>query len=214
MRGIMDVKPVVLEGSCARLEPLEREHHAALCDVGLDPELWRWTVSDVRTGPAMMAYIEDALRVRDSGYALPFVIRDLASGRIAGSTRYGNIDRLNQRVEIGWTWIGREFQRTPLNTECKYLLLEHAFDQLGCIRVEFKTDVLNEKSRTAIARLGAVEEGVLRRHAITATGRIRDTVYFSIIAEEWPAVRAGLEALLSRPWHPSTSAASSGPDTA
>jgi RimJ/RimL family protein N-acetyltransferase len=202
MQGIMDVRSVVLEGPRARLEPLAREHHAALCEIGLDPELWTWTVSDVRTRPAMMAWIDDALRVRNAGYGLPFVIRDLESGRIAGSTRFGNIDRLNRRVEIGWTWIGREFQRTPLNTECKYLLLEHAFGQLGCIRVELKTDVLNERSRAAIARLGAVEEGVLRRHAITATGRVRDTIYYSVIAEEWPSVRARLEAMLARPWPP------------
>lgn len=115
-----------------------------------------------------------------------------------GSTRFANADPGNRRVEIGWTWLGRAFQRTALNTEAKLLMLGHAFDQLGCLRVELKTDALNARSRAAIRRLGAVEEGTLRRHMITSTGRVRDTVYYSVLREEWPAVRAGLAARLER----------------
>jgi RimJ/RimL family protein N-acetyltransferase len=200
MRGIMDVQPVVLEGERVRLEPMAREHLEGLADVGLEPELWQWTISNVQSREAMRKWIDHALRVRDAGYALPFVIRDRNTGRIAGSTRYGNIDRLNRRVEVGWTWVAPRWQRTPVNTEAKYLLLEHAFERLECIRVELKTDALNTRSRKAITRIGAVEEGVLRRHAVTETGRIRDTVYFSVIAEEWPAVRDRLKAMLAQPF--------------
>lgn len=197
MRGIMEVRPVRLEGRHVALEPLEKEHIEPLAEVGLDPTLWQWTITNVRTLADMRAYVEDALRIRDAGYALPFVIRDRASGRAVGSTRYGNIDRINRRVEIGWTWIASHWQRTAINTEAKLLLLEHAFDTLQCIRVELKTDVLNERSRRAIERIGATEEGILRRHAVTATGRIRDTVYYSVIAEEWQAVRTRLEHMLA-----------------
>lgn len=199
MDGIMETRSIRLEGNHVTLEPLGLEHFEPLCEIGLDPPLWEWTISDVRSPADMRAWIDDALRDRDAGYALPFVIRERASGRAAGSTRYGNIDRFNRRVEIGWTWIGSAWQRTAINTESKYLLLGHAFETLGCHRVELKTDVLNERSRRAILRIGATEEGVLRRHAVTATGRIRDTVYYSIIAEEWPTVRTRLEELLERP---------------
>lgn len=128
---------------------------------------------------------------------MPFAIVELASGTVVGSTRYGNIDRANRRVEIGWTWIGRPWQRTAVNTESKYLLLRHAFETLGCIRVEFKTDALNERSRQALLRIGAKEEGIFRSHVVTSTGRIRDSVYFSIIDREWPAVKTRLEAMLT-----------------
>jgi RimJ/RimL family protein N-acetyltransferase len=198
MDGVMEIQPIRLEGSHVALEPLGLEHFEALCEIGLDPSLWEWTISDVRSPADMRAWIDDALRARDAGSALPFIIRDRASGRAAGSTRYGNIDGSNRRVEIGWTWIGSAWQRTRINTESKYLLLRHAFETVGCHRVELKTDVLNERSRRAILRIGATEEGILRRHAVTATGRIRDTVYYSVVAEEWPTVRTRLEALLER----------------
>lgn len=185
-----------LEGSHVVLEPLSRRHSAELCVAGLDPDLWRWTTTELRTRADMLRYVRNALRLQRAGTALPFAIRERAEGRVVGSTRFGNIDRENRRVEIGWTWIAAPWQRTAVNTECKYLLLRHAFETGGCIRVEFKTDVLNERSRAALRRIGAIEEGVLRSHMITSTGRIRDTVYFSILAAEWPGVKAALEASL------------------
>lgn len=192
--------PVTLAGRHVRLEPLSPEHLPALCEVGLDPELWRWTLGVIRTPEEMRAYVEAALRERDAGRALPFATVDAASGRAVGSTRFANASAADGRVEIGWTWLGRAWQRTPANTEAKYLMLRHAFETLGCVRVELKTDALNARSRAAILRLGAVEEGVLRRHMRSQNGRMRDSVYFSILDDEWPAVRAGLEAKLARPW--------------
>ncbi len=144
----------------------------------------------------MHAYIETALKEQADGMSLPFATIERASGRIVGSTRFGSIDRTNQRLEIGWTWVAREWQRTAINTEAKYLMLSHAFDTLGAIRVELKTDSLNERSRRAILRLGAKEEGTFRKHMMTYSGRIRHTVYFSIIDSEWPAIRTALEAKL------------------
>ncbi|MBI4325071.1 MAG: GNAT family N-acetyltransferase [Chloroflexi bacterium] len=192
----MRVDPVVLEGRHVRLEPLARLHLDPLCEVGLDAELWRWTPAPVRTREEMGAYIEEALSGQALGAMLPFAVIERASGRVIGSTRFGNVERVHRRVEIGWTWIGRLWQRTAANTEAKYLLLRHAFESLGCIRVELKTDALNEGSRRAILRIGAREEGTLRQHLIAAGGRLRDTVYYSILDREWPAVKAGLEARL------------------
>jgi len=188
--------PEELAGRFVRLEALSLDHVGELAPVALDPELWRYTVSQVASEEDLRAYIEAALRERDAGVALPFLIRERATGRAVGSTRYGNMDLRNRRVEIGWTWVGRAWQRTAVNTEAKLLLLRNAFETFGCNRVEFKTDVLNERSRAALARIGAREEGVMRRHMVTDSGRIRDSVYFSIIAEEWPDVRAKLEARL------------------
>jgi RimJ/RimL family protein N-acetyltransferase len=194
----MLVETVTLEGRHVRLEPLSLEHHAALCEVGLDEDLWRWIPQPVTTPEEMRAYIEAALEGQASGGFLPFATVERSSGRVIGSTRYGNIEREHHRVEIGWTWIGRAWQRTSINTEVKYLMLRHAFETLACMRVEFKTDSLNERSRNAIGRLGAKEEGIFRNHMITSTGRIRHTAYFSIIDSEWPSVKAGLEEKLSR----------------
>ena len=197
MTAEMVVSPAILEGVHARLELFRKAHLAELAQVGLDEELWRWIPTPVRTREEMAAYIEAALNEEERGISLPFAIVDKAAGRAIGSTRYGNIDRTNHRVEIGWTWIAREWQRTAVNTEAKYLLLRHAFESLGCMRVELKTDSLNERSRAAILRIGAREEGVFRNHMVTASGRIRHTVYFSIIDSEWPAVKARLEAKLN-----------------
>lgn len=194
----MKVEPVVLEGRYVRLEPLGWEHEAGLCEVGLDEELWRWTTTLIRTREEMHAYVETALKEREAGVSLPFATVERSSGRVVGSTRYGNIDRSNHRVEIGWTWVARAWQRTPINTEAKYLLLRHAFERMAAIRVELKTDALNEKSRSAILRIGAREEGTLRNHMITASGRVRDSVYFSIIKSEWLEVKTRLEAKLAR----------------
>jgi RimJ/RimL family protein N-acetyltransferase len=197
----MVVAPIVLEGRHVRLEPLANAHLAGLAAVGLDRELWRWIPTPVRTMEEMSAYVETALREQEQGTSLPFALAEKSTGRLMGSTRYGNIDRTHRRVEIGWTWVAREWQRTAVNTEAKYLLLKHAFESLGCIRVELKTDSLNERSRAAILRIGAREEGIFRNHMITASGRIRHTVYFSIVASEWPGVKARLESMLDSAKH-------------
>jgi len=196
MPAEMVVAPVVLERQHVRLEPLQKSHLAGLAAVGLDPDLWRWIPTPVRTMEEMAAYIETALREQEQGVALPFALMERQTGRLVGSTRFANIDRTHHRVEIGWTWIAREWQRTFINTEAKYLLLNHAFETLGCIRVELKTDSLNERSRAAILRIGAREEGIFRNHMITASGRIRHSVYFSIVDSEWPSVKARLEKML------------------
>lgn len=192
----MQVGPVVLEGRYVRLEPMTIDHVEPLAEIGLDADLWRWIPVPVRTATDMKAYIETALKERDSGSAIPFVQVERASGRVVGSTRYANIERQHHRLEIGWTWVAPPWQRTVINTEAKYLLLRHAFESLGCMRVELKTDSLNERSRAAILRIGAVQEGIFRNHMITSTGRIRHTVYFSIIDSEWPQVKVRLEARL------------------
>ena len=194
----MNISPVVLEGRYVRLEPLALAHLAGLCEAGLDEELWRWTTTAVRTPEQMRAYVEAALAEAATGVSLPFATVEKGSGRVVGSTRFGNIDRANRRAEIGWTWVARAWQRTPINTEAKYLMLGHAFERWGAVRVELKTDSLNERSRRAILRLGAKVEGTLRNHMITQAGRLRHTVYYSVIDSEWAEVKAGLEAKLSR----------------
>jgi len=197
----MVVSPVMLEGVHVRLAPLAKAHLAGLAEVGLDEELWRWIPVPVRTVDDMAVYLKTALGEQKRGVSLPFAIAEKATGRAIGSTRYGNIDRTHHRVEIGWTWVARNWHRTAMNTEVKYLLLKHAFETLGCMRVELKTDSLNERSRAAILRIGAREEGIFRNHMITASGRIRHSVYFSIIDSEWPAVRARLESILNSREH-------------
>lgn len=189
----MTLAPVVLSGSVVRLEPLARAHHEGLCDVGLDPELWRLNPSRVTSPDDMRKYIETALLWQEQGTALPFATVEQASGRVIGSTRFMNIDVANRRAEIGATWIARPWQRTAVNTEAKYLMLRHAFESLGFIRVELKTDFLNERSRNAILRIGATQEGIFRKHVICWDGRVRDSVYFSIIDSEWPAVKTALQ---------------------
>jgi RimJ/RimL family protein N-acetyltransferase len=196
MSNEMNVVPVTLEGRHVRLEPLSQAHHAGLSAVGLDEQLWRWIPTPVRTPAEMSAYIATALDEQTRGVSSPFAQIEKSSGRAIGCTRYGNIDRTHHRVEIGWTWVAPAWQRTGVNTETKYLLLQHAFETLGCIRVELKTDSLNEKSRNAILRLGAREEGTFRNHMITASGRIRHTVYFSILDSEWAAVKARLQSMM------------------
>jgi len=194
----IEIHPVTLEGKHIRLEPLSLHHLEALCAIGLDEDLWRWIPFPVRTREEMRAYIRKALDEQAAGVSLPFANIERASGRAAGCTRFGSIDVLNRRVEIGWTWVGREWQRSAVNTEAKYLMLRHAFETLGCMRVELKTDSLNERSRNAILRIGARQEGIFRNHMVTSSGRIRHTVYFSIIDEEWPAVKRSLEEKLAR----------------
>lgn len=198
MREPLHIEPVTLEGAHVRLEPLSMAHYAHLSQVGLDEELVKITQAYAPTPDGLRAYIEKALQRQADGTALPFAVIAKAVGRAIGSSRYAAIDRTNRRLEIGWTWYGRALQRTAVNTECKYLLLRHAFETLGCIRVEFKTDVLNERSRNALLRIGAKEEGIFRKHMIMPSGRVRDTIYFSIIDVEWPRVKARLEGMLDR----------------
>jgi N-acetyltransferase len=185
--------PATLEGPTIRLEPLTLDHLDALLVVALDPELWRKTVSAVSTRRDLEEYVNEALAEQKAGTSLPFVTVLRATGQVIGSTRFGNAVPAHRRVEIGWTWLGRLWQRSGANREAKYLMLRHAFEQWGCLRVEFKTSALNQQSRTALLGLGAVEEGILRHHMINADGSLRDSVYFSILCEEWPAVRRRLE---------------------
>jgi RimJ/RimL family protein N-acetyltransferase len=191
----------ILDGDAIRLEPMGEEHLEALCEVGLDPEIWRFVPFQVVTREQMTSYVRDAIAARQSLAAIPFVTRlkeNDSTSRVVGSTRFMTIDPMNRRMEIGSTWIGKSWQRTRVNTEAKYLMLRHAFEVLRCIRVEFKTDSLNERSRRALLRIGATQEGVFRDHVITTEGRIRHSVYFSVTAAEWPDRKARLEAMLGR----------------
>jgi RimJ/RimL family protein N-acetyltransferase len=174
------------------------EHHGGLTAIGLDPEIWRRAIAPIRTPEEMRSYMDIALQLQREGTALPFVTVERSSARVVGSTRFGNYDRANCRIEIGWTWLAPAWQRTAMNTEAKYLMLTQAFEHLGCVRVELKTDVLNNQSRSAIVRIGAKEEGILRKHTLTWTGRYRDSIYYRILDEEWPQVKAHLETLLVR----------------
>jgi len=194
----MDIQTVTLEGKVVRLLPLRREHWKALWEVAKDAaeDIFRWIPYPMRSAEDFDQWAEKALVEQERGESLVFVTVERKSGRLIGSTRFMNIDRANRRVEIGSTWIAPQWQRTAINTEAKYLMIRHAFEQWGCIRVELKTDALNEKSRNAILRIGAKEEGTLRRHLVTHTGRVRDTVYFSILDSEWPEVRTRLEGRL------------------
>jgi RimJ/RimL family protein N-acetyltransferase len=188
------MNPITLTGTHVRLEPLEESHLDALCEVGLDPELWKWIPSQVLDRDQMLRFIRTQLADQEKGTALPFATIDQASGKIVGNTRFMNIDMPNKRVEIGGTWIAKPWQRTAINTEAKFLMMRHAFETQGCNRVEWKTDALNTQSRNAILRLGAKQEGIFRQHIVTWSGRLRDSVYFSVIAPEWPDVKRALEA--------------------
>jgi N-acetyltransferase len=191
-------EPLTLAGHHARLEPLAQAHHDGLCEAVRDGELWQLWYTAVPSPEGMRAEIERRLGLQQRGSMLPFTVFD-AEGRIAGMTTYMNIDAVHQRVEIGSTWYARRVQRTPLNTECKRMLLAHAFESLDCIAVEFRTHRFNTQSRRAIERLGAQLDGILRSHQRTANGALRDTAVYSITAAEWPAVRAHLDAQLTRP---------------
>jgi len=197
-RASSGLEPVVLEGSFVRLEPMTLEHHAQLAEVGLDPEIWRLTIVMIRTAEEMRSYMDSALALQRDGTSLPFVTIERSSGRVVGSTRFGNYDAANRRIEIGWTWLARRWQRTVINTEAKYLMLTYAFEKLRCVRVELKTDVLNAPSRKAMLRIGAREEGILRKHTLMWTGRYRDSIYYSILDEEWSEVKGQLEKMLAR----------------
>lgn len=195
----MEVKPVVLTGKHVRLEPMTEAHIPALAEIGVGQPFWDFMVyGEMNTVDDMRDWVMDILSRTEKGTDLPFVAIHLASGRVAGATRYLNIMPKDGGLEIGGTWYGTEFQRTAVNTECKYMLLKHAFEILGCIRVQLKTDLRNERSQKAIERTGAVREGVLRNHMILPDGRIRHSVFYSILDTEWGDVKKRLEGMLGR----------------
>ena len=191
-------EPVTLSGPHARVLPLQAAHHDALCLASRDGELWRLWYTAVPSPEGMAAEIERRLQMQAAGSMLPFTVQD-ASGRVVGMTTYMNIDAKNRRVEIGSTWTARSAQRSALNTQCKRLLLGYAFDTLGCIAVEFRTHRLNTQSRRAIERLGAQLDGILRAHALSSDGTVRDTAVYSITAPEWPAIKSHLDWQLTKP---------------
>ena len=192
------IEPVVLEGRKVRLEPLALEHVPRLAEVAIDPVIWQWTVARPTDEAGLRAWAEAALAGRAAGSEFPFVTLEASTGRPIGSSRFMNIVLEHRRVEIGWTWVAPAWQRTGANREAKLMMLGHAFDTLGCRRVEFKTDSLNEPSRTALLGIGAKFEGIFRNHMVMPGGRMRHSAYYSVIDEEWPAVRAGLERSLAR----------------
>ena len=197
----MDLTPVTLQEKYVRLEPLSMGHLNQFCDIGLEESIWKWTLSVVRSRDEMEDYIKLALSQQERAVGLPFATlsnigSDNGTFKVVGSTRFFNIEQAHKRLEIGHTWIAKPWQRTAVNTEAKYLMLKHAFETMGCQRVEFKTDALNLKSRTAIQRIGAKEEGILRKHSISATGRTRDSVYYSILDDEWYDGKKRLEKML------------------
>ena len=194
------VAPLTLEGSVVRLEPIRHEHAQAFWNVAKDAldDIFQWIPYRMKLKEDFQHLVDKALVEQERGESVVFATVERRSGRVVGSTRFMNIDRNNRRVEIGSTWIAPAWQRTAVNTEAKYLMLRHAFEVWNCIRVELKTDALNQKSRNAILRIGAKEEGTLRRHVVTWTGRVRDSVYFSILDTEWSEAKMRLEAMLER----------------
>lgn len=195
----MEVKPIGLQGKHVRLEPMTEVHISALAEIGVGQPFWDFMVyGRMETADDMRGWVQDILSRAEKGADLPFVAIHLESGRVAGATRYMNIMPNDRGLEIGGTWYGPKFQRTVVNTECKYLLLSHAFETLGCIRVQLKTDLRNERSQKAIERIGAVKEGVLRNHMILPDGHYRDSVFYSILYTEWPEVKKRLEEMMKR----------------
>lgn len=194
---IMDIRPLALEGRIVRLVPLAEAHVTELSQVGLRPEIWQYMLyGNIDTEEKMLGFVRDLLQRQARGTDLPFAVVLRATGKAIGCTRYMYINIPDRGVEIGGTWYGPEHQRTSVNTECKYLLLRHAFERWGCLRVQLKTDLNNVRSQRAIERIGAVKEGVLRNHMIRPDGLVRDTVMYSIIDREWPLVKARLEGLM------------------
>lgn len=194
-----DPKPVILAGTHVRLVPLSAEHLNDLFEAGKDPAIWTYMTAPVfGIRKEAQAWLSGALSEMERGLQIAFAITLKPSGRAIGSTRFLNIRRKDRVLEIGWTWIGSKFQRSAVNTECKFLLLQHAFEELGAVRVEFKTDSRNIRSQKALERIGAVREGILRKHMILKNGYIRDTVYYSIIDDEWPGIKSHLQALMNK----------------
>ncbi len=199
MAGPMNVHPVTLTGKIIRLEPLSEAHLAGLSRVAFEPEIWQYMLyGDITTKSDLLGWIRLMLDRQSRGTDLPFVVILQSNSEPVGCTRYMNIVTNDRNLEIGGTWYGKAYWRTGVNTEAKYLLLQHAFEILGAIRVQLKTDLINERSQRAIERLGAVKEGVLRNHMVLRDGRVRHSVIYSIIDEEWPAVKERLENYLQR----------------
>jgi N-acetyltransferase len=192
------IRPVVLEGSIVRLEPLRRDHLDGLAEVAFDPALWQFTLARPVDRAGLEAWITAALDNAEAGVEVPFATIDGATGRPVGSTRFLNIVPEHRRFEIGWTWLAAAAQRTGANREAKLLQLTHGFEQLGANRIEFKTDSLNEKSRTALLGIGASFEGIFRNHMVMPDGRLRHSAYYSVTREDWPSVKARLTELLDR----------------
>lgn len=193
------ISPITLTGKHVRLEPMTEAHIAGLAEIGIGQNFWDFMLyGDIKTESDMRNWVLDILNRAAKGTDLPFVAIHLASGRVAGATRYLNIMPKDRGLEIGGTWYGLDFQRTPVNTECKYLLLTHAFETLKCIRVQLKTDARNERSQKAIERIGATKEGILRNHMILPDGRFRDSVFYSILDSEWAEVKRNLEVLMAK----------------
>jgi len=186
------LQPVTLAGEIVRLEPLAANHAAALAQAGLHPELWHLQPEPVQTADDMQRYVDRALAGQSEGQCLPFVIVRQDNGEIIGATRYMDIALAHKRLEIGGTWLTPASQRSGANTEAKFLLLQHAFETIGIMRIVFKTELSNMQSRQAILRIGGVEEGVFRKHLIAQSGRTRDMIYFAILDEDWPEVKARL----------------------
>jgi RimJ/RimL family protein N-acetyltransferase len=189
---------VVLDGERVRLEPLTLDHVDDLALVAFDPSLWRWTLARPTDRDGLAAWVRAAVANRDAGLEMPFATVDRASGRAVGSSRFMSIVPEHRRLEIGWTWLGGAYHRTGVNREAKYLQLRHAFEVLGANRVEFKTDALNERANPALLGIGATFEGTFRDHMVMPDGRLRSSNYYSVIAPEWPAVKARLEAAMGR----------------
>lgn len=195
----MEIKPVVLTGRYVRLEPLSEDHIPGLTEIGAGRDFWNFMLyGDIETEADMRNWVLDIMERGKKGTDLPFAVIHLESGRVAGATRYLNIMPNDRGLEIGGTWYGLDFQRTGVNTECKYLLLKHAFEDLKCIRVQLKTDSRNERSQKAIERIGAKKEGVLRNHMILPDGRYRHSVFYSILDSEWEAVKKRVEEMMAR----------------
>jgi RimJ/RimL family protein N-acetyltransferase len=192
-------KPVTLEGRHVRLEPLTLAHVPGLAAVGCDERIWKLMLyGDIRTEADMRAWVEGLLHFQEQGTDLPFTVIFKRTGKVVGATRYMDMRPTHRGLEIGGTWYTVKYQRTAVNTECKYLLLQYAFETLGCIRVQFKADIRNERSWRAIERIGGVREGILRNHYILQDGTFRDSVYYSILDREWPGVRVKLTKMLER----------------
>ena len=194
-------RPIVLEGRLVRLEPMSIGHLDGLAEIAFDPPLWQWTLARPTDRAGLEAWMATAIRNAETGTELPFVTVDRASGRPIGSSRYLNIVPEHLRLEIGWTWVGSEWQRSGANREAKLLMLEHAFESLGCHRVEFKTDSLNDRARRALLGIGATFEGIFRNHMIMPEGRLRHSAWYSVVDDEWPVVKArlvaGLDAIVA-----------------
>jgi len=196
----MNLSPVTLSGRFVKLIPMEQSQVPELTQVGSVPEIWKFMRYGLIDSQAKMSeWVDSLLKLQEAGSDLPFTVVHLPTGRIAGATRYLNISQSHRSVEIGGTWYGLEFQRTMVNTEAKYLLLAYAFEKLACVRVQFKTDLRNERSQRAIERLGAVREGVLRNHMILPDGSLRSSVIYSILSDEWPQIKTRLAEMINRP---------------